>query len=303
MFPGFTFSFPVQDEGNEMEMEAQRRLMELISVNNLTHIYHSTAGEVIALNHVSLEIAKGEWLAVIGPNGSGKSTLARHLNALLLPSSGTVLVEGMNTNDPELVWKIRQKVAYVFQNPDNQLVATTVEEDVAFGPENLGVPPREIKSRVAKSLEIVGMTRFREHAPHLLSGGQKQRVAIAGALAMEPEYLIMDEATAMLDPKGRDEVLKTLASLNTELGLTIVYITHFMEEAAFAHRIAVLDQGQIKRVAAPKEVYGHEKELLKIGLDVPEMVALGQKLKSRGWIDGAGITTVDEMVEKLCQLK
>lgn len=275
----------------------------MISVRNLTYNYKSQKEEVRALDNINLDILKGQWLAVIGPNGSGKSTLARHLNALLIPASGTVQIEGMDTKDLELVWKIRQKVAFVFQNPDNQLVATTVEEDVAFGPENLGIPPKDIVKRVDFALRSVGMENYREFAPHLLSGGQKQRVAIAGALAMGPDYLVMDEATAMLDPQGRAEVLGTLGKLNKELGLTIIFITHFMEEAALAHRVAVLNRGQLKMLAAPEEVFSHVEELTALGLDVPDAVLIAGKLKSQGWSLSARITTRDELVESLCQLK
>jgi energy-coupling factor transport system ATP-binding protein len=276
---------------------------DVISVRNLTYNYKSQKEEVRALDNINLDIPKGQWLAVIGPNGSGKSTLARHLNALLIPASGTVHIEGMDTKDPELVWKIRQKVAFVFQNPDNQLVATTVEEDVAFGPENLGIPPKDIVKRVDFALRSVGMENYREFAPHLLSGGQKQRVAIAGALAMGPDYLVMDEATAMLDPQGRSEVLGILDKLNKELGLTIIFITHFMEEAALAHCVAVLNQGQLKMLAAPDEVFSHVEELIALGLDVPDAVLIAGKLKSQGWSLSARITTRDELVENLCQLK
>ncbi|WP_236860093.1 energy-coupling factor transporter ATPase [Candidatus Formimonas warabiya] len=275
----------------------------MISIKSLSYAYKTQKGETKALDEVNLDIKKGEWLAIIGPNGSGKSTLARHLNALLLPESGTVTVEGMDTSDAAMIWKIRQKVAFVFQNPDNQLIATTVEEDVAFGPENLGFPPQKIAEQVAQALQVVGMMDFRESAPHLLSGGQKQRVAIAGALAMNPEYLVMDEATAMLDPQGRQEVIKTLSHLNQELKLTIVYITHFMEEVVFAHRVAVLDQGKVKITGTPKEVFAQSGALMKMGLDVPEITLLADKLKQKGWIRSGGITTINEMVESLCQLK
>lgn len=274
----------------------------MISVKNVTYIYKGQNDEVKALDNVSIDITKGEWLAFIGPNGSGKSTMARHLNALLLPREGSVLVDGINTADTEKVWEIRQKVACVFQNPDNQLVATTVEEDVAFGPENLGVPPAEIVERVKEALAVTGMEEYREFAPHLLSGGQKQRVAIAGALAMHPEYLVMDEATAMLDPQGRREVLETLTRLNREFGLTIIYITHFMEEAAHANRVVVMNKGQVLMTGSPREVFSQAKELIKIGLDVPEIAILAAKLKDGGHISESGIITIDEMVKILCRL-
>lgn len=273
----------------------------MIAIRNLTHIYKTQNEEVVALDNITLDIPKGEWLAVVGHNGSGKSTLARHLNALLLPSAGSISINGMETHNHDKIWEIRQKVAYVFQNPDNQIVGTTVEEDVAFGPENLGVAPEEIRSRVNMALKVVGMEAYREHAPHLLSGGQKQRVAIAGALAMEPEFLILDEATAMLDPRGRKEVLQTLVKLNKELGLTIIYITHYMEEVVFAHRVAVMDKGQIKILATPRELFTKVDQITKLGLDVPDVTLLASKLAAKGYLADSGIITINEMVDKLCQ--
>jgi energy-coupling factor transport system ATP-binding protein len=274
----------------------------LISVRKLSYIYKSPKEEIKALDNVNLEIKKGEWLAVIGPNGSGKSTLAKHFNALLIPTIGSVIVDGKDTSDPQLIPKIRQKVAFVFQNPDNQLVATTVEEDIAFGPENLGIEPGEIVKRVRDALRVTGMEEYQKAAPHLLSGGQKQRVAIAGALAMQPEYLVMDEATAMLDPQGRKEVLATLSRLNKELGLTVIYITHFMEEAALAHRIAVMNNGQILFIGIPRDVFSRVKELEAIGLDVPDIAVIASELREKGLIKQKGIITIDELVNVLCQL-
>lgn len=275
----------------------------MISIKNLVYSYNTPKGQTKALDNIDLEIRKGEWIAVIGANGSGKSTLARHLNALLLPETGSVTVDGMDTRSSEMIWKIRQKVAFVFQNPDNQLIATTVEEDVAFGPENLGIPSEKIVERVAYALKAVGMEEHRQSAPHLLSGGQKQRVAIAGALAMKPDYLVMDEATSMLDPQGRIEVLSTLKRLNQELGLTIIYITHFMEEVVLAHRVAVLEKGKIKMTGTPKEIFKLGDELVRTGLDVPEITQLAGKLKKGGWLADQAILTLDEMVDSLCQLK
>lgn len=274
----------------------------MISVRKLSYIYKSPKEEIKALDNVNLEIKKGEWLAVIGPNGSGKSTLAKHFNALLIPTIGSVIVDGKDTSDPQLIPKIRQKVAFVFQNPDNQLVATTVEEDIAFGPENLGIEPGEIVKRVRDALRVTGMEEYQKAAPHLLSGGQKQRVAIAGALAMQPEYLVMDEATAMLDPQGRKEVLATLSRLNKELGLTVIYITHFMEEAALAHRIAVMNNGQILFIGIPRDVFSRVKELEAIGLDVPDIAVIASELREKGLIKQKGIITIDELVNVLCQL-
>lgn len=275
----------------------------MISIKNLSYTYKTPKEHTKALDNINLEIKKGEWVAIIGSNGSGKSTLARHLNALLIPETGTVTVEGMDTTTPEMIWKIRQKVAFVFQNPDNQLIATTVEEDVAFGPENLGFPPERIKEQVLAALKAVGMEEFKEAAPHLLSGGQKQRVAIAGALAMNPDYLVMDEATSMLDPQGRHEVLKTLKNLNQNLGLTIIYITHFMEEVVYAHRAVVLERGKIRSMGTPKEIFSQGDNLVELGLDVPEITMLAGKLEKKGWIKEKAILTLDEMVESLCQLK
>jgi energy-coupling factor transport system ATP-binding protein len=275
----------------------------LISIRELSFSYKTPKEQKKALDNINLTIKKGEWVAVIGPNGSGKSTLARHLNALILPDMGTVTVEGMDTSKPDMTWKIRQKVAFVFQNPDNQLIATTVAEDVAFGPENLGVPSEKIKERVLSALKAVGMEEHRDSAPHLLSGGQKQRVAIAGALAMNPDYLVMDEATSMLDPQGRGEVLRTLKSLNQKLGLTIIYITHFMEEVVSAHRVIVMESGKIKASGTPREIFSQGEELVKMGLDVPEITSLAGKLEKKGWLTNRAILTLDEMVENLCRLK
>lgn len=275
----------------------------MIAIKNLSYSYKTQKDRTKALDNINLEIKKGEWVAIIGPNGSGKSTLARHLNALLLPETGSITVDGMDTRSQDMVWKIRQKVSFVFQNPDNQLIATTVEEDVAFGPENLGLPPDKILEQVSSALKAVGMEEYRESAPHLLSGGQKQRVAIAGALAMNPDYLVMDEATSMLDPQGRLEVLRVLKKLNQDMGLTIIYITHFMEEVVFAHRAAVLERGRIKVIGTPREIFSLEDDLVSMGLDVPEITLLAGKLKKKGWLSDRAILTLDEMVESLCQLK
>lgn len=271
----------------------------------LEHVSHRySEGEErarVALKDVSLTITAGEFVAVIGHNGSGKSTLAKHLNALLLPTEGRVLVKGMDTREMKNLWAIRQTAGMVFQNPDNQIVATAVEEDVAFGPENLGIPPAEIRRRVDEALEIVGMSEFRRVAPHLLSGGQKQRIAIAGVLAMRPEALILDEPTAMLDPSGRREVLETVVRLNREEHITVVYITHFMDEAVRASRVVVMDGGQIVWDGPPREVFTRVAELRKLGLDVPQVTELAQRLRERGVDLPAGILTVEEMVAELCR--
>jgi energy-coupling factor transport system ATP-binding protein len=275
----------------------------LISIRDLSYAYKTAQGHNQALDKINLDIQKGEWVAIIGPNGSGKSTLARHLNALLLPDEGSITVEGMNTVIPEMIRKIRQKVSFVFQNPDNQLIATTVEEDVAFGPENLGFPPEKIVEKVTMALQVVGMEEYRTAAPHLLSGGQKQRVAIAGALAMNPDYLVMDEATSMLDPQGRREVIETLQKLNQEMGLTIIYITHFMEEVVYAQRVVVMEKGKITHTGTPQEIFSLGDVLVKSGLDLPEITILATKLRQRGWLSSKGLLTLEEMVADLCRLK
>ena len=235
-----------------------------------------------ALNDVSFQIEDGEMIAIVGHNGSGKSTLAKHLNGLLLPSSGRVLVDGMDTSAPETLLNIRQRVGMVFQNPDNQLVTTIVEEDVAFGPESLGVESSEIRRRVDEALELVGMTQYAKRAPHMLSGGQKQRIAIAGMLAMHPKVLVLDEATAMLDPEGRREVLSIISTLNREQGMTVVMITQLMEEAVLCNRAAVLNKGNLVMLDTPRAVFQEADTLRLAGLDVPAMVRLRDSLREAG---------------------
>lgn len=259
--------------------------------------------ERYALQDVNLEVKKGEFLVILGHNGSGKSTIAKHMNALVVPSEGTVIVDGLDTKNPELTWKIRSKAGMVFQNPDNQLVATIVEEDVAFGPENLGIPSDEIRKRVDESLEKVGMSEYKRHAPHLLSGGQKQRIAIAGVLAIQPECIIFDEPTAMLDPSGRKEVLNYINYLNKEHGMTIILITHYMDEAAQADRIIVMDDGHVKMEGTPRDIFPQVEKMKKIGLDVPQVTELAYELKKSGININEKILNVDEMVKELCQLK
>ena len=274
--------------------------MALIELDRLSHVYHAgEEKEYRALADVSLSIEAGEFVAVLGSNGSGKSTLAKHLDALLLPTSGVCRIDGMDTQNVDQVWRIRQKVGMVFQNPDNQLIAAIVEDDVAFGPENLGVPPKEIRSRVDEALSVVGMTKFRSFAPHLLSGGQKQRIAIAGALAMQTECLVFDEATAMLDPEGRAEILAVVKQLHKEQHKTIVYITHFMEEAAAADRIIVLDHGHLAMDGTPREVFAQVDELQKLGLDVPLSVELGARLRADGIDLPQAIVTEEDLVQAL----
>lgn len=276
----------------------------VIETRALFHRYElEEAQAVTALAGVDVRISQGEFLVIIGPNGSGKSTLAKHLNALLLPSEGDVLVFGMNTKDLRYTWEIRRNAGMVFQNPDNQIVATVVEEDVAFGPENLGVKPEEIRKRVDEALRAVGMEDFKRHAPHLLSGGQKQRVAIAGILAMKPRCIILDEPTAMLDPKGREEVMKTVRQLNKELGITIIHITHHMDEALYADRVLVMDEGKVVMEGTPREVFRESDRLSALGLDVPPLGKLAQMLASSGLSIRPDAFSVDELVDELCRLK
>lgn len=257
----------------------------------------------IAINGVNLSVRKGEFLVVLGRNGSGKSTLAKHVNALLVPSAGKMLVNGLDTSDSSNIWNIRNKAGMVFQNPDNQIVATIVEEDVAFGPENLGIDPKEIRTRVDDSLKKVDMYDYKRHAPHLLSGGQKQRIAIAGILAMRPDCIVFDEPTAMLDPSGRKEVIRTIKEINKTHGITIILITHFMEEAAEADRIIVMDQGNIIMEGIPRDIFSQVSVMKKIGLDVPQMTELAYELKKSGLDINTDILSIQEMVEKLCQLR
>ena len=252
-----------------------------------------------AVSHVTLEVERGSFAAVLGHNGSGKSTLAKLMNALFLPTEGRVLVCGMDTLTEEKVWNIRRHAGMVFQNPDNQIVANVVREDVAFGLENLGVPQDEMVRRVEAALSAVRMSEFAETAPHMLSGGQKQRVAIAGALAMEPELIIMDEATAMLDPSGRAEVLATVRKLNREKGMTVVWITHFMEEAAVADRLVVMNDGSVAMEGTPRQVFSRVEEIKALGLDVPPMAELAQTLRDKGLPLPEGILTVSDMVKEL----
>lgn len=274
----------------------------LIVASGLGHRYGAgTEFEVTALNGVDLVVRRGEFLVIIGPNGSGKSTLARHMNGLLLPTEGSLLVAGRDTRDPDQLWAIRRTVGMVFQNPDNQIVATVVEEDVAFGPENLGVPSPEIRRLVDEALGQVDMSQFSLHAPHLLSGGQKQRVAIAGALAMRPHCLVLDEATAMLDPRGREEVLATVRRLNREEGLTVVHITHFMEEALRADRVAVMDRGAIVLEGTPVEVFNQGARLAELGLAVPQVVEVRQRLAGLGHRLPEAALGLEELVEALCR--
>ena len=255
----------------------------------------------LVLDDVSVDITPGQFVAVLGHNGSGKSTLAKHMNAVLLPSGGTVWVQGMDTRNEEHLYDIRQSVGMVFQNPDNQIVATIVEEDVAFALENVGVPPAEIRQRVDEALKAVGMYEYREHSPHQLSGGQKQRVAIAGIIAMRPDCIVLDEPTAMLDPKGRTEVLKTIRKLNRDHNITVVLITHYMDEAAQADRVVVMENGRVILDGSPREVFSRVEELKAVGLDVPQATELVYELKRAGWNLPDQILTEEECIEALSQ--
>jgi len=264
--------------------------------------YQYSQSKDLALKEINLTIKKGEFVAIIGPNGSGKSTLAKLFNGLFTPTEGDVWVDGLNTKDKDRIWDIRQKAGLVFQNPDNQIVATIVEEDVAFGPENLGIPPEEIRKRVYEALKTVELYEYAQKAPHLLSGGQKQRVAIAGILAMKPDYIILDEPTAMLDPVGRREVNNTIKKLNREENKTIILITHFMEEAVQADRVFVMEKGKIVMEGNPKDIFSKVEKLKQIGLDVPQVTELANSLRAEGLDVRGDILTIDEMVECLCRL-
>jgi energy-coupling factor transporter ATPase len=256
-----------------------------------------------AVDHVDLQIQAGEFIAILGHNGSGKSTLAKHINAILTPTEGTLFVDGMDTKDEEKLWSIRQDAGMVFQNPDNQIIGTVVEEDVGFGPENLGVPTDEIWKRVEESLSAVGMLKYRHHSPNRLSGGQKQRVAIAGVMAMHPRCIVLDEPTAMLDPNGRASVIRTAQKLNREEGITIILITHYMEEVVEADHVFVMDDGKVVMQGTPREIFSKVEELKKLRLDVPQATLLAWELKKKGFSLPDGILNIEELVDKLCQLK
>lgn len=274
----------------------------MIKTDKVTYEYKSYIDDSIqtAVKDLSLEVKKSEFLVILGHNGSGKSTLAKMMNGLILPTRGEVYVSGMNTKEEDKIWDIRSKAGMVFQNPDNQIVATIVEEDVAFGPENLGVPPKEIRERVDDALKSVEMLEYKKHAPHLLSGGQKQRVAIAGILSMKPECIIFDEPTAMLDPNGRKEVLETIRKLNKVEGKTIVLITHYMDEAIEADRILIMSQGEIVLEGTPKEVFRQVEKVKALGLDVPQVTELVYELRKEGIEIRDDILSVEELVDLLC---
>ncbi|HSP46944.1 MAG TPA: energy-coupling factor transporter ATPase [Clostridiaceae bacterium] len=277
----------------------------MVEAVNLSHYYDDREDSVktYSLNGVDLTVKKGEFVVVLGHNGSGKSTLAKHMNALLLPTGGKIYIDGIDATDIENTWEVRKRAGMVFQNPDNQMVATIVEEDVAFGPENLGVDPKEIRKRVDDSLKEVNMYEFRRHEPHLLSGGQKQRVAIAGILAMRPKCIILDEPTAMLDPSGRKEVMKTVQKLRKDFGITIIHITHFMEEAVQGDRIVVMEEGKVIIDDIPRNVFSNVELLKSIGLDVPQVTELAHELIKAGIPLEEGILNIEEMMEAICRLK
>ena len=273
----------------------------LIKIKNLSHIYnYHKKDQIKALDSINLEIKKGDFISIIGSNGSGKSTLAKHMNCLLLPTSGDIWVDKMNTRDKKKVWEIRRKVGMVFQNPDNQIVATTVEDDIAFGLENIGINTKLMRERVDWALEVVEMKEYKKSEPHLLSGGQKQRVAIAGAIALRSSYLVLDEPTAMLDPRGRKEVMDIVKKLNQEENITIIYITHLMEEAAESSRVITLDKGKVAIAGKPEEVFTQIEALKQLRLDVPQITELALRLNKRGINISPHTLKVEDMVESLC---
>lgn len=277
----------------------------IVEFHNVTFCYDADEGEQQpepAIRDFTFNVKKGEFVAVLGHNGSGKSTVAKLSNSILIPNEGKVLVKGMDTADEDLSYEIRKTVGVVFQNPDNQIVASIVEEDVAFGPENLGLPREEIRKRVDDSLKAVGMYEYRHHEPHKLSGGQKQRVAIAGIIAMRPECIFLDEPTAMLDPKGRKEVMDTVIKLNKEYGMSVVFITHFMEEAVLADRVAVIDNSRLLLEGTPKEVFKQENLLRSVGLDIPQITNLAREMKKSGVKVDDSVLTLNEFVENITSL-
>ena len=278
----------------------------MIKIENLVHKYtiwkdENTKSEKTVLDGISLDIPSGQFVAILGPNGSGKSTLAKHLNVLLLPNEGTVWIDGKDTHAKERLWEIRSQVGMVFQNPDNQIIGTVVEEDVGFGPENMGISTGDIWKRVDESLAKTGMTAYRHHSPNKLSGGQKQRVAIAGVMAMRPQCIVLDEPTAMLDPNGRKEVLEAVHQLNRQENVTVVLITHYMEEVIDADRVVVMDDGHVVIEGTPKEIFSQVETLKKYRLDVPQVTLLAHELKQSGVDIPDGILTTEELVNALCQ--
>ena len=279
--------------------------MGIIKADDVTFEYirrdeeGNVEGITTAVDHVSLDIKKGQFIAILGHNGSGKSTLAKHMNAILYPTEGTLWVDGMDTKEEEHVWEIRQRAGMVFQNPDNQIIGQVVEEDVGFGPENMGIPTKEIWERVEESLRAVGMYEFRKHSPNKLSGGQKQRVSIAGVLAMHPQCIVLDEPTAMLDPNGRKEVIRAVRGLNDVEGITVILITHYMEEIIHADKVFVMDKGAIAMEGTPREIFSQVEKLKELRLDVPQVTMLAYELKKKGMNLPDGILTTKELIDAL----
>ena len=281
------------------------RIKKIVEIKNLVHKFvdKDEEGKIIsekyAVDNVSLDIDRGDFITILGHNGSGKSTLAKHINAILMPDSGTLYVNGRDTAKEENLWDVRQSAGMVFQNPDNQIIATVVEEDVGFGPENLGVPTKEIWERVEESLKAVGMYEFRKYSPNKLSGGQKQRVSIAGVIAMHPKCIVLDEPTAMLDPNGRKEVIRAVRALNDVEGITVILITHYMEEIIHANKVFVMDNGKIAMEGTPREVFSQVDKLKSLRLDVPQVTLLAHELRESGLNIPEGILTTDELVKAL----
>ena len=292
-----------------MKMRKNRNIMGIIKTKDLTFEYirrdedGNVEGITTAVDKVNLDIKQGDFIAILGHNGSGKSTLAKHMNAILNPTEGMVWVDGMDTSDESLTWNIRQTAGMVFQNPDNQIIGQVVEEDVGFGPENMGVPTKEIWERVEESLKAVGMYEYRKYSPNKLSGGQKQRVSIAGVLAMHPKCIVLDEPTAMLDPSGRKEVIRAVRALNDVEGVTVILITHYMEEIIHANRVFVMDEGKIAMEGTPREIFSQVERLKELRLDVPQVTLLAYELKKRGVKLPDGILTIKELADALTDLK
>ena len=283
--------------------------MNIIKTENLVFEYirrdeeGNVEGITTAVDHVDFDVARGEFIAILGHNGSGKSTLAKHFNAILSPTEGTVFVDGMDTQERKFLWEIRQRAGMVFQNPDNQIIGQVVEEDVGFGPENMGVPTKEIWERVEESLKAVGMYAYRKHAPNKLSGGQKQRVSIAGVLAMHPKCIVLDEPTAMLDPGGRKEVIRAVRALNDVEKVTVILITHYMEEIVHADKVFVMDKGKVAMQGTPREIFSQVEKLQELRLSVPKVTLLAHELQKEGLALPQGILTVKELTEALAALK
>lgn len=295
----------IKKRGKKVIKNGKRCIMGIITAKDVTFEYirrdedGNVEGITTAVDKVSLDIKQGDFIAILGHNGSGKSTLAKHINAILYPTEGSVWVDGMDTSDEDRVWDIRRTAGMVFQNPDNQIIGQVVEEDVGFGPENMGMPTKEIWERVEESLKAVGMYEFRKHSPNKLSGGQKQRVSIAGVLAMHPKCIVLDEPTAMLDPRGRKEVIRAVRALNDVEGVTIILITHYMEEIIHADKVFVMDKGRIAMEGTPREIFSKVEELKDLRLDVPQVTLLAYELQKRGIRLPDGILTAEELAEKL----